>query len=318
MRVLITGSSGMIGTNLALRLQPLGHEVLGVDIRPNPWSREVGTRVIDLTRGDALAGVNWPADLVVHLAAHAKVHASVVNPALAIENIAMAASALEYARARGCPVLLGSSREVYGDTRRTSTGERTVFIDSSASPYSASKLAVEALGHSYRRCYGLPVAVLRFSNVYGRYDCDLERMERVVALFIHRIARSEAVTVFGKEKRLDFTYIDDCVSGIVLSVAALADGRLDGHAVNIASGTGSSLGELAVHIGRALGIEPRVQYSARRPGEITRYVARLEVARKHLGYSPAVFLAEGVSRAVLWQLEHGWLAHAAGARALAA
>ena len=88
MRILITGSSGQIGTNLALKLLDDGHEVFGVDKRPNPWTKRfddapAGSRrpLRTLPRRDD--GVEWPeVDLVVHLAAHAKVH-QLVTPAAA-------------------------------------------------------------------------------------------------------------------------------------------------------------------------------------------------------------------------------------------
>ena len=86
MRVLVTGSSGQIGTNLALRLQRDGHEVFGVDKRQNTWTDEFRYLLQDLAchyapfRG-GINGVEYPeVDLVVHLAAHAKVHQLVRQP----------------------------------------------------------------------------------------------------------------------------------------------------------------------------------------------------------------------------------------------
>ena len=66
-----------------------------------------------------------------------------------------------------------------------------------ARPYSASKIASEALIYSYARCYGLRYLVFRFSNVYGRYDNDLSRMVRVIPLFTHRLIRKQPITVYG-------------------------------------------------------------------------------------------------------------------------
>ena len=66
--------------------------------------------------------------------------------------------------------------------------------------------------------------VFRFSNVYGRYDNDLHRMVRVIPLFIHAMLRGEPITVYGgRDKTLDFTYVDDCVDGIVRGIEALAE-----------------------------------------------------------------------------------------------
>jgi UDP-glucuronate 4-epimerase len=81
MHILITGSSGEIGTNLALKLQELGHRVTGVDKRPNTWTDKIPTILQDLSikYTNFLGGIGYtpyPAniDLVVHLAANAKVH----------------------------------------------------------------------------------------------------------------------------------------------------------------------------------------------------------------------------------------------------
>ena len=95
MRVLVTGSSGQIGTNLALRLQRDGHDVFGVDKRQNTWTDEFPYLLQDLAghytafRG-GINGVEYPeVDLVVHLAAHAKVHQLVRQPHRALENTVM-------------------------------------------------------------------------------------------------------------------------------------------------------------------------------------------------------------------------------------
>jgi UDP-glucose 4-epimerase len=164
----------------------------------------------------------------VHLAANAKVHELVEQPHRALENINLTFNVLEYCRANRLPIVFSSSREVYGDIHRYITEEASADFSYTESPYSASKIAGEALIYSYARCYGLPYLVFRFSNVYGRYDNDIERMERVIPLFIRKISRGEPITVYGSEKVLDFTYIDDCVDGIVRGIAGL----LAGTAVN--------------------------------------------------------------------------------------
>ena len=118
MRVLITGSSGQIGTNLGLKLLEEGREVVGLDLRPNPWTDQIPTRTLDLREpaaelDRALGAESW--DVIVHLAAYAKVHELVVHPERALENVVMTFSVLELARRRGTPIIFGSSREAYGD-----------------------------------------------------------------------------------------------------------------------------------------------------------------------------------------------------------
>jgi nucleoside-diphosphate-sugar epimerase len=309
-RILITGSSGQIGTNLSLALLAAGHDVRGVDRRPNPWTAEIETDLIDLAElPTASAGYAppWRPDCIVHLAAHAKVYELVLEPGKALENVQMAAAALELARAAGSPVVFGSSREVYGDIRRHMTEEGMADFVVAESPYSASKIAGEAFCYAYANCYQLPMLVFRFSNVYGRFDNDAERMERVIPLFLRRIADGKPITVYGRDKMLDFTYVDDCVTGIAAGIEAISAGKIAKDTVNLAYGRGSTLGDLVSLLQRALGREADVTWGTSRVGEVTRYVADITKARQLLGYQPRVPLSDGIGRYVAWWREQGLL-----------
>ena len=308
MKILVTGSSGQIGTNLALRLQRDGHEVFGVDKRPNPWVGDAFPTLLQDLAGHYSAfpgginGVEYPkVDLVVHLAAHAKVHQLVRQPHRALENAIMTFNVLEYARGMNLPIVFSSSREVYGDVHRFEDYSETVAdFAYTESTYSASKIAGEAFVYSYARCYGLRYLVFRFSNVYGRYDNDLHRMVRVLPLWIHKLARQEPITVYGEDKTLDFTYVDDCVDGIVKGVEALASGRLSSGTINLAYGQGNRLLSAAEMIGKELGVDPDITIAPPLLGEVTHYVADVTKARELLGYDPQVPLDEGIRRSVAW------------------
>jgi UDP-glucose 4-epimerase len=302
-RILITGSSGQIGTNLAEALLKRGHKPVGLDIRPNPWTDSFETVAADLTKlptGVAadLAGGGF--GCVVHLAAHAKVYELVENPRKALENVEMAFNALEIGRKACIPFVFGSSREVYGDVTRHITDESHADFVIAESPYSASKIAGEAFVYSYSRCYDLPYLVFRFSNVYGRYDNDIERLERVVPLFIRKVERGEPITVYGPEKVLDFTYVDDCVSGVVSGIEKLAAGAVVNETINLAYGAGYTLGRLVEIISTALSKPAGVTYLPTRPGEVTRYVANITKASRLLGYSPSTPLEEGIAKEIKW------------------
>jgi nucleoside-diphosphate-sugar epimerase len=308
MRVLITGSSGQIGTNLGLRLLADGHEVFGIDKRQNAWTDAFPTWLQDLAghypafRG-GIGGVEYPnVDLVVHLAAHAKVHQLVREPHRALENAIMTFNVLEYARALGLPLIFSSTREVYGDVHRFEEyAEEAADFAYTESPYSASKITSEAFIYSYARCYGLDYLVFRFSNVYGRYDNDLWRMERVLPLFMHQISRGEGITIFGgDEKVLDFTFIDDCVDGIVRGVYALAEKRVRNQTINLAFGQGNTLVRAAELIADELDVEPQIEIAPSLLGEVTHYVADVSKARELLEWKPQTPLADGIPRSVAW------------------
>jgi nucleoside-diphosphate-sugar epimerase len=310
MRVLITGSSGQIGTNLGLTLLKQGHYVFGIDIRSNPWTDEIPTLLQDLSvrqrdfKG-SIGHAEYPPnlDVAIHLAANAKVHELVEQPDRAMDNISMTFNVLEFCRNNNLPIVFSSSREVYGDIHRYITEESYADFAFTESPYSASKISGEALIYSYAQCYGLRYLVFRFSNVYGRYDIDMERMERVIPLFIHKIKNQEAVTIFGKEKILDFTYVDDCVDGICRGLDLLVSGQTANHTINLAYGEGNSLSTMADYIGQALGRSPMITYAPPRVGEVTQYIANIGKARSILGYNPSTPLREGIFKAVAWSLD---------------
>jgi UDP-glucose 4-epimerase len=269
-------------------------------------------------------------DLIVHLAAWAKVHQLVKEPEKALENVAMTFWALELARHSKAAVVLGSSREVYGDILRHVTDESMADFVVAGSPYSASKIAGEAFFSSYAKCYNLKTLVFRFSNVYGRYDNDLARMERVIPLFVKKIANNEPITVFGREKMLDFTYIDDCISGIIAGIDKLAtspsikpavsDGAgqstsspsqtsILNQTINLAYGQGQTLYDLVSLIEMALNKKAQATYAPSQTGEVTRYVADISKAKALLGYSPKMPLTRGISEYVKWCRETGFLSN---------
>ena len=149
--------------------------------------------------------------------------------------------------------------------------------------------------------------MFRFSNVYGRYDNDLDRMERVIPLFVRRIQDGRPITVFGRDKMLDFTYVDDCVDGVVAGVDALAAGRVVNQTINLAYGQGQTLYDLVSLIELALGKPAVATYENPLTGEVTRYVADISKARQLLGYNPRMSLPAGIGRYVQWLRQSGWL-----------
>jgi nucleoside-diphosphate-sugar epimerase len=315
MNVLITGSSGQIGTNLALHLQGQGHFVFGIDIRSNTWTDRIPTLLQDLSVPQSsfkggIGHVDYPPklDVVVHLAAHAKVHELVEQPSRALENTIMTFNILEFCRHNKLPLIFSSSREVYGDIHRYITEESYADFAYTESPYSASKIAGEAFIYSYAQCYGLHYLVFRFSNVYGRYDNDIERMERVIPLFIRKIKQGEPIVIFGKEKLLDFTYVDDCVDGICKGIDLLVSGRNANQTINLAYGQGNSLVTMANYIGETLGVVPEMHFELPRIGEVTQYVANIGKARALLDYNPTTPLHDGIRKSVTWSLDW-WSKH---------
>jgi UDP-glucose 4-epimerase len=306
--IIVTGSSGTVGTRLCERLVEEGYEVTGVDIRPNAWNAEIDrrTRIVDLRYRDAVAAaLPKNADLVIHLAANARVYDLVRDPVRARDNAEMTFNVLEFARSAGVPrVAFSSSREVYGNSDRFVHAEDDMLVRHCESPYTASKISDESMLWAYHRCYKLDILIFRFSNVYGMYDDS----DRVVPLFYRLARRNEPLCVFGREKTLDFTYIDDTIDGVCRGIARFEDVR--NREFNIASGEGTSIASVAERIKALTGSGSGISYRESRIGEVLKYVADISRARELLGYEPATNIEEGLRKSVAWYRNAEAPAHA--------
>lgn len=310
MKILVTGSSGQVGTNLSLALLQRGDIVLGIDKRPNRWTgaipflpRNLATEGMPTLEEITAASpqLDRP-DLVVHLAANAKVHELVENPSRALENTTVTFNVLEFCRHYSVPIIFSSSREVYGRPQPPKVAENTVDIFHILSPYAAYKMADEMLTYSYANCYGLKYLVFRLSNVYGRYDNDAERMTRVIHIFIEQMRRGQPVTIYDRTKLVDFTYIDDCIRGFLLGIDKLLAGEVIDETINLSSGSPATLLQVAETIAAHLKVTPQIIDESLRPGEINFYIADLNKAKTLLGYEPQVPFEEGIRRTIAWSL----------------
>jgi UDP-glucose 4-epimerase len=144
--------------------------------------------------------------------------------------------------------------------------------------------------------------VVRYSNVYGRYDNDLERLERAIWIFARNIRDGERVRIFGAEKTLDFTYVDDAVAGTYRCLQRLVAGdqAVVGETFNLAYGEGTKLVDVVQRIGALLERPVEMVLEEARPGEVTWYVADVSKARERLGYQPKVPVSDGLARALEW------------------
>src|SRR3989338_2615444 len=296
-KVLITGSSGTIGTRLFEKLLEKNYNVIGFDKNHNKWRGNLNkfTIIGDLLKKEDIAKIPNDIDMIVHLAANPRVYDLVVKPDLALENVVTTYNVLEFARKnRVKRVIFSSSREVYGNKKEMVSKETDVDIERCESPYAASKISDEALIYSFSKCYGIDYIVCRFSNVYGMYD----ESERFIPLMIRKLKKNGDVEIFGKEKILDFTYIDDCVGGVIGCIEKFDN--VKNNVFNIASGKGTKLIDVAKIIKKNVNSKSRILIGNNRPGEVVGYIANISKAKKLLEYMPKTSIHEGVKKSINW------------------
>lgn len=299
--ILLTGSSGTIGVELGEQILDKGIELYGVDKVPNRWSERVDEVSIqaDLSDQNSLDELPTDVDTIIHFAANARVHKLVKDPVGAKENFDMTFNILEHARKNNIEnIIFASSREVYGNTGKMIYSEEDTYVDECESPYTASKVGGESIVKAYENCYDIDSCILRFSNVYGRYDAS----DRVVPLFIAQASRGQDLTVYGSQKVLDFTYIDDCVDGIIKTLDNF--NKVKDTTLNIASGLGSSIIEVAELIAKKTHEDIDINVEQNRTGEVSRYVADISKAKKVIGYEPEYKLADGIDKTISWYSEN--------------
>ena len=299
-KILVTGSSGTVGTRLCEKLSEEKYEIVGVDLNPNKWNDRINELTIigDLRSKQTFENLPEDIDLVIHLAANARVYNLVIDPSLARDNFETLFNTLEFCRKGNIKkFIFASSREVYGNSKQIIHTENEAYVRNCESPYTASKIGGEALIHAYQQCYGINFIITRFSNVYGMYDDS----DRVIPLFIKLTKENKDLVVYGKEKLLDFTYIDDTISGVLKCVENFDQVKND--VFNIASGEALSIIEVAQLIQKYTNNKNKIIIKENRTGEVVKFIADISKATQKLSYEPKTTIAEGIKKSIEWYTE---------------
>jgi len=296
-KIIVTGSSGMVGTVLCEKLLEHKIDFLGIDKRVNRWNKEVGrhTMIRDLTK-EFNNSVSVDYEMIVDLAGNASICDLVKKPSLARDNFLMTYNILEFARQNNIhKFIFASSREVYGNSEKALIKEKDVDLELCESSYAATKIAGETLIHAYANCYNIDFVILRFSNIYGRYALG----SRVIPVFIKKVLTNKSLEIYGDAKTLDFVYIDDVVDGLLRTINNF--GIAKGQAYNIARGKGYSLREVAKLIISLVPLsESKIVIGENRIGEDASFVADINKARTILGYQSKHSFAEGMKKTISW------------------
>ena len=311
MNFLVTGGAGFIGSHVCERLLRSGHAVWALDdLNPfyAPAIKERNLAEIqrqggafecvrgDLTSAETVGGLfeRVRFDQVIHLAARAGVRPSLMEPALYQRvNVEGTVNILEAERRHGVrKVTIASSSSVYGINAKVPFSEEDPIF-SAISPYAASKLACEALGHVYHHVYGLDIAMLRFFTVYG----PRQRPDLAIHKFAQLIAAGKPIPVFGDGSAArDYTYVDDTVDGVI----AVTEREIGFQIFNLGESQTVTLAELIKLIETALDKKAIIERHPNQPGDVPITYANIDKARRMLGYNPQTKIHAGIPRFIEW------------------
>ena len=301
-RVLVTGGAGFVGGAVVRRLVGEGARVTVLDDLFTGVAATIPTGaqlvVGSVTDEGLVRDLVADASLVLHLAAR-NIIASTSNPRGDFAtNIGGTLNILLAAReSRPDRVVYASSTSIYGNPRSIPINEDDGIQP--LSPYAVSKLGGENYCLAFYESYGLPVAAVRYSNVYGPGQRPDNPYCGVVSKFFASAMAGQPLMVHGDgEQTRDFTFIDDAVEATLL---AAINPRAEGEVFNVGTGIETSVNALATAVGRALDREIEVERIDRRDVDnIRRRVVNIEKIRRMLRWSPQVTLERGLSETAGW------------------
>lgn len=335
MKILVTGAAGFIGFHLSKRLLAMDYYVIGLDNINDYYDvnlkyarlKELGINrkkaenfnlicdsenfkeMFQFVRMNLEDREGLPAlfskqkiDIVVNLAAQAGVRYSIENPNVYIDsNIVGFLNLLECCRNNKIGHLLyASSSSVYGESQKVpfSISDN---VDHPISLYAATKKSNELMAYTYSHLYNIPTTGLRFFTVYGPWG----RPDMALFLFTKAIIKGEPIKLFnhGKMSR-DFTYIDDIIKGIEVSISNPPQPKSDKvpyHLFNIGNGSPHDLEDFVQAIEENLEIKAKKDYLPLQPGDVSKTwadISNLEL----LGYERKTNLYDGVRKFVKWYI----------------
>ncbi|MCL4435490.1 MAG: NAD-dependent epimerase/dehydratase family protein [Thaumarchaeota archaeon] len=304
--VCVTGASGMNGSYVVKTLVEQGAKVRAVvHERPSNEYTKMADKIVKKNlmvlseAHDAVRGV----DIVIHTAGiTGGVPLAVNDPGALVAPNAVINSQVIHACAKEKVERLGftSSTVVYPPLERPVKEEEAWIGDPYPLYYGISwvKRFSEKICRYYGDTYGLKVAVVRPSGIYGRYDNFNENSGHVLPAFIQRALKmTNPFVVWGDGKDVrDFLHASDFANGILLATEKYAVND----PINIASGQAVTTGELAETVLKAAGSKAKVKYDPSKPTALKVRMIDISKAKKLLGYEPKTPLLEGIQDTINW------------------
>jgi UDP-glucuronate 4-epimerase len=332
MSILVTGSAGFIGSEVALKFLKKKFFVVGIDNHNNYYGKSLKNNRVkrlksfknykhykfDILSQNKILSIckKYKIKKIIHLAAQAGVRYSLVNPKSYLNsNIIGFFNILEVCRKLKIKRLIyASSSSVYGLNKKIPFSEN----DNTNHPisfYSATKKTNEIMAHSYSYLYNIETIGLRFFTVYGPWG----RPDMALFKFVKNIFNNKKIKVYNKGDHIrDFTYIDDVTDGIIkifnLNLKKDLNFNLKNpnpsssicpwRIYNIGSNNKIKLIEFISIIEKILKKKAKIKYFPLQKGDVETTYANVNKIKYDAKYSPKTDVYKGVSKFINWYLTY--------------
>ena len=329
---LVTGCAGFIGFHFSLLLLKKGKKVIGIDNINNYYDQKLKRDrlknlkkfknflffKIDIRNNKKLKSVfkKYKISYVINLAAQAGVRYSVTNPEKYIEtNINGFFNIINLSQKKNIKhFLYASTSSVYGNNEKYPLRED--FSSSHpAQIYAATKKSNEMIAHSYSSIFHLPTTGLRFFTVYGPWG----RPDMALFKFTKNILTKKKIDLYNQGHHVrDFTYIDDIVKSIYLSLKKIPkknkfydlkkmnpkSSYCPYRILNIGGNQSVKLKKFVEIIERNIGIKSKKRYLPMQLGDIYKTQASTEWVNENLKFIPKIKINEGIKKFLDWYFDY--------------
>lgn len=278
MKIVVTGSSGFVGSYLVKKLIEIGEDVTCLDIRNG----------IDVTNWEQVKDIG-KFDLLIHLAAKSYVPDSYKFPRdFYYTNIIGTLNVLELCRIHGAKMIFTSSY-IYGNPQYLPIDEKHPI--SAFNPYSQTKIIGEELCKGYHRDFGMPIVILRPFNVYG-----IGQNENFLVPSIIKQSKSGKILLRDPNPSRDMVFIDDMVEAYIKAIRCR---QISFEVFNIGSGVSFSVKEIAEMIASNFLKNITIRFTGeRRENDIMVTVADISKAKDRLAWKPLTDLGTGIRKMI--------------------
>ncbi len=309
-KVLITGASGFVGSNLTIKLLEQGARVYALYNKKISHPSFLDTKqthskltviIQDILQSDIIDSLfkREAFSYCYHFAAQSLVEKASTNPVTTFEiNIKGTLNILEAVRKHKIEgLVIASTTHVYGKNRLPFLEK---YTPKPTGPYETSKVCADIIAQTYATHYNIPIAIARSVNIYGPYDFN----NRLVPATIVTLLENKKPVIFSDKTTRDYIFIDDVIDAYILLAKKIRDLGKNNTNIIFNLGTGahfdnSTIVKKIVNLFGNPDIKPRL-ISHRRKQEIRTQYVSIEKAKKYLAWEPKHSIDEGLKKTITW------------------